>query len=99
MEMACIIPLNAQFSDVPFLCDLLCLLLSELNTCCTEECHGITKRMERQTVVSVLVFDAPGSVTKVADPVEKTFFKLSLKHAVVLKVHRTTELCEPLKVA
>lgn len=49
--------------------------------------------------MSVLVLDAPGSVTEVAVTGEKTFFKLGLKHAVVLKVHHTSKLCEPLELA
>ena len=73
--------------------------MSELNSFYTEEHHGIAKRMERQTVFSVLVLDLPLAVTKVAITGEKTFLKLGLKHAGVLKVHHTSELCEPLELA
>lgn len=93
--MACIIPLSAPFSDVPFLRDLLRLLLPELNSFYTEEHRGIAKRLERQTVFSVLVLDPPLAVTKVAITGEKTFLKLGLKHAEVLKVHHSSEPCEP----
>lgn len=92
--MACIIPLNAPFSDVPFPRDLLCLLLSELNSFYVEEHHGIAKRTERQTVFSVPVLDPPLAVTEVAITGEKTFLKLGLKRARVLKVHHTSELLE-----
>lgn len=90
-KMACIVLLSAPFSDVPFLCDLLRLLLSELNIFYTEEHHGIAKRMEGQTVFSVLLLDPTLAVTEVAIAEEKTFLKLGLKHAVVLKVHHTSE--------
>lgn len=97
--MACIIPLNAPFSDVPFLRDLLCLLLSDLNSFYTEERHGIAKKTERQAVFSILVLDPCLAASKVAITGEKTFLKLGLKHAGVLKVHHTSELCEPLELA